>query len=456
MSISLTRFFNSYRSIYWILLGLILCTHKTLAQEPELISGPMLGYVEMQEVMIWLQTTSTISVEIEYWEKGQTVINRSLPKHHSNPGYDITKVILTNLKPGTDYVYRIIVNGKPLSNTHYEFKTQSLWQWRTHPPDITFALGSCMYINEEAYDRPGKPYGGEFFILENIARVNPDFMIWLGDNVYLREADFFSKDRMNHRYRHTRQTKELQKLLSSTANYAIWDDHDYGPNNSDRNYVNKKEALSLFNAYWANPSTGHDEEEGVFHSFKWADIDFFMTDGRYHRAPNALMDPEKPFLGEKQLQWLQDGLVNSNAPFKMVVFGNQVLNTYSDNEVFALYKKEYEALLGFILKHKINGVVFLSGDRHFSEILKMNQESAYPLYEFTVSPLTAGPVKKLNDVESQNPLRVEGKLTNERNFGMIKVTGKGEERSLIMQNYNNKGELLWEHKINKNELMFKN
>lgn len=456
MSISLLRNFKSYSSVWWIVLWLFCNLFDLKAQETRLISGPMLGYVEMQEVMIWLQTKPNTTIEIEYWEKGLQEVQRSQQKHHINAGYNITKVILTNLKPGTSYEYRVLFEGNQTNNTIYKFKTQELWQWRTDPPDFTFALGSCLYINEEAYDRPGNPYGGEFFILENIAGLNPDFMLWLGDNVYLREADFFSKERMNHRYEHTRKTPELQNLLVSTAHYATWDDHDYGPNNSDRNYIHKREALSLFNAYWANPASGHDDDLGVYHSFKWADVDFFMTDGRYHRAPNGLLDPSKPFLGDKQLQWLQDGLINSNAPFKIVVFGNQVLNTHSDNEVFATSKKEYDALMEFIIKHKINGVVFLSGDRHFSEILKVNFEKAYPLYEYTVSPLTAGPVRKLNDKEARNPLRLDGKLTNNRNFGMIKVEGKGDKRSLTLQNYNNMGELLWQHTIHKNELLFKN
>ena len=76
-------------------------------------------------------------------------------------------------------------------------------------PDFDFVAGSCFYINEEAYDRPGKPYGGDYQILDAIYRDKPDFMVWLGDNTYLREADWDSKSGIYHRYSHTRALKRI-------------------------------------------------------------------------------------------------------------------------------------------------------------------------------------------------------------------------------------------------------
>ena len=71
-------------------------------------------------------------------------------------------------------------------------------------------------------------------------------MLWLGDNTYYREP-VFSASGMNYRYSHTREIPELQELLSSTHNYAIWDDHDYfGPNDADRSYKMRNEALEVF------------------------------------------------------------------------------------------------------------------------------------------------------------------------------------------------------------------
>ena len=60
------------------------------------------------------------------------------------------------------------------------------------PPAFSFVTGSCAFINEAKYDRPGKPYGGGYEIFESMAADDPDMMLWLGDNIYLREVDFQS------------------------------------------------------------------------------------------------------------------------------------------------------------------------------------------------------------------------------------------------------------------------
>ena len=428
--------------------------HPSFSQHKNLQSGPMLGYVEMQEALIWLQTKTPARVVVEYWEDTQGATKYRSEVHPTNKeGYLIAKVVLTDLKPSTTYRYSVVIDGTAATFSYpTTLTTQSLWQWRTDPPDFTFALGSCFYINEEEYDRPGNPYGGDYGIVDKIADKKPDFMLWLGDNMYLREADFYSVARINHRYSHTRRVPELQRLLATSAHYATWDDHDFGPNNADRNYSMKEDVLDIFNRYWGNPKAGHDGNKGVYFRFKWADVDFFVTDGRYHRAPNALKDEDKAYLGKEQLEWLKDGLANSTAPFKMILFGNQAINTGSPFESFAAYSAEYKDLMSYIEHQGVPGVVFLSGDRHHSELLRYESASQYPLHEFTVSPLTAGFSRQLVAEERNNPLRVDGKLTHQRNFGLVKVSGKGDDRMLTLENYDANGTLLWDYSIKKSDL----
>lgn len=441
------------KHLYTLILCFFVSTGFLQAQHPNLVSGPMLGYVEMQEVLVWVQTKTSAQVVVEYQELNQTVVNRTAPITTTKDGFFTAKVVISDLKPSTTYRYDVYIDRTKVKLPYEtQFTTQSLWQYRTDPPDFTFALGSCFYVNEAEYDRPGNPYGGDYSIVERIADMKPNFMLWLGDNMYLREADFYSVARMNHRYSHTRRLPELQRLLATSAHYATWDDHDYGPNNSDRNYSMKEDALNIFNHYWGNPKAGHDGNKGVYFRFQWADVDIFMTDGRYHRAPNALLEQDKEYLGKTQLQWLKDGLANSRAPFKLVVFGNQATNVHSPFEAFPAYKAEHQELMNFIEHQGVTGVVFISGDRHHTELLKTESAAQYPLYEFTVSPLTAGAARQLVPEERNNPLRVEGTLVNQRNFGMIRVSGKGDERMLTLESYDKDGALLWEQSIKKTEL----
>src|SRR5205814_10050326 len=113
----------------------------------------------------------------------------------------------------------------------------------------------------------GKPYGGSYSIFAKMAAQKADLMLWLGDNVYLRENEYTSAEGMRYRYRSDRAQADLQPLLRTGQHAAIWDDHDFGPDDSNSSFVFKDESLALFKRYWANGSYGLLETPGVFGTF---------------------------------------------------------------------------------------------------------------------------------------------------------------------------------------------
>lgn len=446
------------RKLLFLFLGVFLSVQTMYAQEtsPLLEAGPMLGYVEMQEANLWIQTKQAVPFEIKYWKTGADSTLRYTYKDSTDAAESNTaRIKLTDLDPGTTYRYELYLDGKKISRPYEtEFSTQKLWQWRTKPPNFSIAMGSCLYINDRQYDRPGDPYGKGTEILRKINEQNPDIMLWLGDNVYYREPDFYSKPRMDYRYKDARNTPDIQPLLANAINLAILDDHDYGPNNSDRSYRMRQEALDIFKRYWVNPGYGIKGTDGVFTRYKYSDVEFFLMDDRYHRAPNNLHKTHKDFFGQEQLQWLKDGLVGSNATFKIVVVGNQVTNRKNTHESLFAYGQEFDELMKFLDRNNVPGLIFLSGDRHFTELLKTERKNKYPIYEFTSSPLTSGTYGSLDESkEFNNPQRVEGTLEyQDQNFGMIRVTGEKDERKLILQTYGSDGKKVWEKTISESDL----
>ena len=124
--------------------------------------------------------------------------------------------------------------------------------------------------------------GAEYGIFESIRQKQPDVMLWLGDNVYMRDLDWTTRTGMLQRYAFGRAVKELQPLLGSVHHYAIWDDHDYGPNDADRSYRDKEVAREVFQLFWGNPSygvPGRDGTRGVNFRFTWADVEFLTPMG---------------------------------------------------------------------------------------------------------------------------------------------------------------------------------
>ena len=131
------------------------------AQNRLLQSGPMLGYVDMREALLWVQTTQAATVEFVYWDKGNPSDKYVTDPINTEKRTAYTaKAIADRVEPGHQYAYELRINGKPVVLPYpTEFSTQPLWRWRTDPPAFSVASGSCTYINEPEYDRPGKPYG---------------------------------------------------------------------------------------------------------------------------------------------------------------------------------------------------------------------------------------------------------------------------------------------------------
>jgi alkaline phosphatase D len=427
------------------------------ANELGLRSGPMVGYAELTEVALWVQTTRPAQVQFRYWLEAQPAISAlSLPVQTTSEGDCIAKVILTGLASGTRYAYELYIDGKLIHRPYpLSFQTQVFWQWRTDPPAFSVAIGSCAYINEEEFDRPGTPYGADYEIFAAIAAKQPEVMLWLGDNIYYREPDFYSAAFMRHRYAHGRALPQLQALLGNAHHYAIWDDHDYGPDNSDWTYRMKGESLKIFKDYWLNPAYGIEEAAGVFFNFTWGDVDFFMLDDRYHRSPDRYPDlPDKAMFGKEQMCWLKDALVASRAPFKIIAGGNQMLNPQFSDESFGAYKNEQAELLSWIKTNDVWGVLFLSGDVHRAELIRLDDPNFYPLYDYSSSPLTAGTYRP--DRAEENPAIVKGTLVlDKKNFGLLHFSGPRKDRKLTMECYDKTGALLWKHEVKANELMVK-
>ena len=450
-------------SLVSLFLPFILINNISSAQlSKDIVAGPMLGQVEMRTAKIWVEVKPGTPVELWYWKKGNMTAARKLSESTSPKSWFAPITFdLVGLEMNTNYEYQIITNNKGTykpSKPHGQFTTKDLWQYRKPAPDFAFLAGSCFYVNEPIYDRP-QPYGRDSSIFEPMAKEKAAFMLWLGDNWYTRESDFFDEWGLWYRASHDRSLPILQNFLKAMPHYAIWDDHDYGPNNADKSYYLKATSRRVFTSYWGNPSYGEDGI-GIYTKLSYGDADFFLLDDRTFRSADfmeALIDgkpnSDKRMFGEKQMSWLKNALINSYAPFKIIVTGSQVLNVASTLDCLKDYPIEFEELIGFLEAEKIPGVLFMTGDRHHSEVIRYQRPKAYTLYDITTSPLTAG-ISAVRDAEKDNPERVPGTLVEAQNYSRISISGGQRERKLKLEFIGIKGEKLAEWNINENDLRF--
>lgn len=414
----------------------------------------MLGYADLKEVLLWVQTKRAAAVQFDYWDvENPGEIHRTAKIFtEKNTGFT-AKCVADDLEPGRQYAYRLRINGKRVALPYpTTFRTQALWRWRTDPPAFTLATGSCAYINEPEYDRPGKPYGSDYQIFTSIYQKKPDLMLWLGDNTYYREPDWATRSGMLHRYTQDRSLPELQPLLASVNHYAIWDDHDYGPDDSDATWVHKETAWEIFGSFWGNPTFGLPGQKGCTTYFQYYDVDFFLLDDRYFRAPNRCTTCERTMLGQTQIDWLIGALSKSRAPFKIVAVGGQFLSTSSNNETFSnFFPAERDTILARIERENIKGVVFLTGDQHFTELSALKNARGNWIYDLTASSLTAGAFTEAA-TKTQNSLRVEGTVAAQHNFALLRFSGPRTDRQLEIAVHDINGQELWKKTLKANEL----
>ena len=358
---------------------------------------------------------------------------------------------LSGLKPGRSAAYRVTAGDDSREGV---VRAQPYWQKANDALDLSIAIGSCFFLADEDPAYPGRDYGGGFGIFRAIAEAKPDMMVWLGDNLYLQQPDVFDPQAMAARYRRQREFEPLQSLLTATTHLAIWDDHDFGPNDSDTSYVFKGETLKLFTRYWPNPTFGLPDAPGAFGAARYGDVLFFLLDDRYYRYPDRWPDgPDKTMFGARQLEWLKQALVSApRGAIKIVAGGSQFWSRPNRFEGWHQFATEQRAFAEWLAAQKIDGVLFVSGDRHFSELLKIERAGAYPLYEFTSSPLTSRPPTRIDAVERDNPDIVPGTLVLKRQFGMIRVSGPGDDRRVTLESYDSDGALLWRHEIRARDL----
>jgi alkaline phosphatase D len=436
---------------------------NVFSQQNNLISGPWAGNVGLRTATIWAEVSSSVkNISVRFSpSSGIKKIRTILYKGEAGNDFNPVKIELNGLQLNTTYNYDLILDGK-LINPGFktQFTTQDLWQWRKPAPDFSFLAGSCNYVNEPLYDRPGKPYGGDSTIFETMGNTPAAFHIWMGDNWYTREVDFESVWGMNYRASHDRSQKVLQKFMASMPQYAIWDDHDYGPNDAGKSFIYKNESRQIFKNYMLNPSYGEDEK-GIYTKISYSDVDVFLTDDRFFRSEDEMPDSvngsasaAKHFFGPQQMEWLKNSLQFSTATFKIIVIGSQVLNPLDKYESMQRYPAEYNEMMDFIAAQKINGVVFFTGDRHHSEVIKKERAGLYPLYDVTISPYTSG-VSKVSGAEINNPSRVTGTLVEKKNFGKITISGAKNNRKMNIDFIGAAGEKLALWSVDENELKHK-
>ena len=352
-----------------------LFSHKNI----NLIHGPMVGKVTDHSAGFWIRTADEVEAQV------YVGTSSSMSKHlyskivNTKSENDYTAVIdIDGLEADTYYFYDILINGEPAEKDIHMFKT-----FPSKDSNSKFSIifgGGAGYVPESER------------IWKTILKHRPIASLWMGDNVYINMPQ--DPNAIHYYTYYRRQSRpEFRKLISSTSNYAIWDDHDaatddvwLGPYRDKPSW--KQPLLENFKENWVNPYYGTEDWPGTYFNFTIGDVEIFMLDGRIYRTNPFAENPT--MLGPAQKEWLLNSLKNSTATFKVIAspvpwsFESKI----GAKDTWNGFQNERNEIFDFLSNNKIDGVFLISADRHRSDAWKIERDQDYPLYEFMSSRLT--------------------------------------------------------------------
>lgn len=335
----------------------------------------------------------------------------------------------------------------------------------SQPPKAisTIAMGSCI--------RPDWPKSA----LDAAASMRPDAFIFLGDNIYGDSEDMAVMRRKWGELAANSGYKQLRD--QGTMIFATWDDHDFGDNDAGMDYKPRAESQKVFLDFWGElADSPRRNREGIYDAKVVGPdgqrVQIILLDTRYHRSPlirrprpepvkgadgKTQSTPRGPWweagypgdylynsdetttvLGESQWTWLEEQL-KQPAEVRIIASSIQFVSEEHRFENWGNFPHERRRMVDLINRTGAAGVVFVSGDRHWSEISvlapgKLAQfpgtfEKPEPVFasaeaqpRYPLIDLTASSLNRSSSIRKEvNLHRTGGQPFSGWNFGLITI-----------------------------------
>ncbi|MBK6736822.1 MAG: alkaline phosphatase D family protein [Haliea sp.] len=321
---------------------------------------------------------------------------------------------------------------------------------------LRYAFASCQQRNDS------------FYVAHRaIAEEGVDFLMHLGDYIYVSDNGDITLDDYRNRWSIFRANPLLQDLHARVPLVAMWDDGEFYNGVDSTGDPVRLEAAKR--AWFENMPVLPDADYRTHRVIRWGDTaEIFMIDVRSYRDPEVpsntsvfgfidgqdsrippgpdMFEPSRTTLGAEQKQWLLDGLYDSRSTWRLI--GNpynanplkiEDLDTpelramnpnlrhnegiYVSNESWDDYQVERKEILDFLVEHDIRNVVFSSGHTHVffaSELQPDFDDPASPVaaFDFVTGSLTADPPAE--DIAPLEVLRIAQQLLLAQNAPYLK------------------------------------
>tara|TARA_B110000285_G_C15139781_1_gene629944 strand:+ start:3640 stop:4617 length:978 start_codon:yes stop_codon:yes gene_type:complete len=264
-------------------------------------------------------------------------------------------------------------------------------------------------------------------IWNSITNQDPEVWVWLGDIVYSEKGNM--RD-LSEKYALQKELPAYKKLAENTTIFGVWDDHDFGGNDAGASFSKKKESRALLFDFLDVPKNHPAQKrEGAYQSYCFGEgsqkVCLYLLDVRYFKEdyendPNPNQRYKKnegSLLGSDQWNWLEKELARSDAAIHLFAGGIQLISAEHAYEKWANFPLAQKRFFELLTKYSILTPIYLSGDRHISEVSAQEINPNYWIYDITSSGLT----HSYDSLEEEaNRFRISPLLTM-LNFGKIQI-----------------------------------
>jgi len=334
---------------------------------------------------------------------------------------NVVDITASGLQPDTVYYYGLEVDGV--------FDSAAVGRTRTFPEagapaSFSFIASGCAGSFSEAPSWPsGLSKVSNSTVFGVIANKRPLLFVHLGDMHY-RDAHVNDPLIFRNSFDAVLAAPLQAALYRDTPLAYLWDDHDYGTNDSNMNAPARPAAIQVYRE--RVPAYPLHHAEGIWQTFVVGRVRFVMTDLRSMADPYT--DPDsssKSLTGAEQEAWLLDVL--GSASEELIVWVSTVgYGRGFGPNAWEGYPTQRNRLASWFQDHPdvVRRLVVISSDWHGSgfDDGSNNRWGGFPIFQ--CGPLDSFPSANTNPVFSHGSSIARGQ------YGQFTVEDTGSDVSL--------------------------
>ncbi|MEE3373065.1 MAG: alkaline phosphatase D family protein [Planctomycetota bacterium] len=361
-----------------------------------------------------------------------------------------TPTAIATLWPFTGFLIVALFTHQAPRSAHADDPTEARQPTPANAPISRLLFGSCA--------KQDKPVP----IFDTILAQAPDLFVFLGDNIY---ADTTDMALMRSKYALLNAKAGFSRLVNSCPVMATWDDHDYGANDAGADYSKRHESQQVFLDFWRTPlDSPRRQRPGIYTSQRFGPpgrrLQVILLDTRFFRGPlrrgtkrvggpyYPATDPGITMLGSAQWEWLEKQL-RQPAEIRIIASSIQFVAEAAGQETWSNLPLERKRLSELLRLTKSDGVLFISGDRHWAELSVSRTATGYPLYDLTSSSFNQ---RHPRGTPTENRYRALPTTYHRENFGAIHIDWERPDPLIKLRIQDLEGKVQLEHALSLSSL----